>query len=36
MYGFFTDVEKAVEAQQAFQGLQTYICGPVTEDFRTV
>lgn len=36
MYGLFTDVEKAVEAQQTFQGLQTYICGPVTEDFRTV
>ena len=35
MYGLFTDVEKAVEAQQALQGLQTYICGPVTEDFRT-
>ncbi len=35
MYGLFTEVEKAVQAQQAFVGLQTYICGPVTEAFRT-
>jgi 4-diphosphocytidyl-2C-methyl-D-erythritol kinase len=35
MFGLFTDVEKAVEAQQAFAGLSTYICSPVNEPFRT-
>jgi len=34
MYGLFTNVENAVSAQSAFDGLQTYICAPVTEAFR--
>lgn len=34
MFGLFTDVEKAVEAKQAFGGLSTYICSPVNESFR--
>jgi 4-diphosphocytidyl-2-C-methyl-D-erythritol kinase len=36
MFGLFTSVDKAVEAQGAFDGLQTYICAPVTEAYRTL
>jgi len=34
MFGLFTSVDKAVEAAQSFQGLQTYICAPVSEAYR--
>lgn len=34
MFGLFTSVENAVSAQEAFSGLQTYICAPVTEAYR--
>ncbi|MFN4984534.1 MAG: 4-(cytidine 5'-diphospho)-2-C-methyl-D-erythritol kinase [Ignavibacteria bacterium] len=34
MFGLFTSVDKAVDAQGAFEGLQTYICAPVTEAYR--
>lgn len=36
MYGLYTSVEKAVQAQSAFVGMTTYICHPVSESDRYV
>lgn len=36
IYGLFTDVDKAVDAQKSFVNMQSYICASVSEEYRYV